>query len=830
VDKRKLFLVCNAHLDPVWAWELEEGIATTLATFRTAAELCEEFDGFVFNHNEVILYDWIERYDPELFSRIQKLVKEKKWHIMGGWYLQPDCNMPSGESFVRQILVGRNYFQKKFGARPTTAINFDPFGHSQGLVQILAKSGYDSYLFCRPHAEFCTLPGKNFNWIGFDNSSVVASRMDGFYGSPLGQARNKATQWMKDNPEEDQGIVLWGVGNHGGGPSREDLHSFKDFIKQTKDMHVSHATPEDYFTEVKKDKDKLPNFNSDINPWGVGCYTSMIRIKQKYRLLENELFAVEKMVSIAALQNLIDYPQEELQQAQKDLLTCAFHDILPGSGIQPVEEAAIRMFDHGLEILSRIKTQTFFALANGQKRAKNGDTPILVYNPHPVKVSGYIECEFHLENHNPDQKYVMPRVYSNQKEIESQVEKEFANLNAEWRKKVVFYAELQPSQMNRFDCKFSFLDNKPEPELIEENDEINFQTEKLDIKINTKTGFVDKYRINNKDFLKPNAFRPIVIQDNEDSWGSEVKSFPQIVGHFSLMSEEQASVFSGVKNNKFNPVRVVENGPMRVIVEVLLTYGNSFICQHYKLPKLGTEIEIESRVYWNEKDKMLKLSIPTDLRGPEYRGQVAYGISELPNNGDEAVSQKWSAVVSNQQKLALTCINNGTYGSSLLDGELGLSLLRSCAYTCMPIYDRPLLVQDRFSPRIDQGERLYRFWINGGTTEERLSNIDGEALIKNEKPMALAIYPSGSGALPQPGIVLSDEAIQLCAFKKAENDDNFILRLFEPTGNARTTTLEIKSFLPAETISFTPFEIKTFKFDLKSRTIIEVDLTENCPE
>ena len=157
---KKIDLLCNAHLDPVWLWEWEEGAAEAISTFRVAADLCEQYDNFVFNHNEALLYRWVEEYEPALFARIQRLVQEGKWHIMGGWYLQPDCNMPSGESFVRQILVGRRYFQDKFDVQPTTAINFDPFGHTRGLVQIMAKSGYDSYIFCRPSQQDCPLPGQ----------------------------------------------------------------------------------------------------------------------------------------------------------------------------------------------------------------------------------------------------------------------------------------------------------------------------------------------------------------------------------------------------------------------------------------------------------------------------------------------------------------------------------------------------------------------------------------------------------------------------------------------------------------------------------------------
>ena len=139
---KKLHMICNAHLDPVWLWDWEEGIAAALSTFRIAAKFCREYDGFVFNHNEALLYQWVEEYEPDLFREIQKLVKEEKWHIMGGWFLQPDCNMPSGESFSRQVEEGREYFYQKFGVVPRTAVNFDPFGHTRGLAQILKKAEY----------------------------------------------------------------------------------------------------------------------------------------------------------------------------------------------------------------------------------------------------------------------------------------------------------------------------------------------------------------------------------------------------------------------------------------------------------------------------------------------------------------------------------------------------------------------------------------------------------------------------------------------------------------------------------------------------------------
>lgn len=227
---KDLHLICNAHIDPVWLWDMEEGISAAISTFRMAAVFCEEYDGLVFNHNEVVVYKWIEEMEPELFARIQELVRKGKWHIMGGWYLQPDCNMPGGESFIRQMEAGREYFREKFGKQPTTAINFDPFGHSRGLVQLMAKAGFDSYLFCRPGQGDCPLPADDFIWVGFDGSEIMAHRAD-TYGTLMGEAGKKVEEWMdaqNRKPEEKQplaGCMLWGVGNHGGGPSRVDLEN-----------------------------------------------------------------------------------------------------------------------------------------------------------------------------------------------------------------------------------------------------------------------------------------------------------------------------------------------------------------------------------------------------------------------------------------------------------------------------------------------------------------------------------------------------------------------------------------------------------------------------
>jgi alpha-mannosidase len=824
---KTLHLICNAHLDPVWLWEWEEGAAEALSTFRVSAEFCEEFSGFVFNHNEVTLYKWVEEYEPELFERIQKLVKQGKWHIMGGWYLQPDCNMPSGESFVRQMLIGRNYFWDKFGVAPTTAINFDPFGHSRGLVQIMKKAGFDSYLFCRPGVNDCPLPAEDFIWVGYDGSEIMGHRAAEHYLSALGKADHKINKYLEKHPNQEVGSVLWGVGNHGGGPSRVDLEKLKVLIKDNKEFKILHSTPEAYFKQLKESGATLPRHEKDLNSWAVGCYTSQIRIKQKHRLLENELYMVEKMMSHVSILGLTKYPYDEIHEVACDLMVAEFHDILPGSSIQNVEEASLRLIDHGLEILSRIKARAFFILARGQKKAKENEIPILAYNPHPFKVIGSFECEFQLADQNWKEEFTLPIIYQNGLKIPSQPEKELSNLNLDWRKRVVFKAELEPGQMNRFDVKLEIVPAKPAPKLFPENGLLKFKTKELEVDINCKTGLVDRYSINGEEYLKPNAFTPLVMEDNDDPWGMETMNFNKVSGQFTLMSDEKGTKFSGIHDKTLPSVRVIEDGDVRTVIEALFQYADSFLIQTYKLPKQGTEVEVQVRLHWNEKSKMLKLSVPTKITEGIYTGQVAYGREDLTGGGKEVVAQKWSAINHLKSDRVFTCINDGIYGSDFKDGEMRLSLLRSSGYSGHPIQKRPIMAQDRYSSRIDQGERFYRFWLNGGKYNDRMNAIDREALALNEKPFVLSFFPSGAGEVPKVSLVLSDSTILVTAFKKCERSNDYIIRLFEPIGKKTITNLEIPLLGVRKEISLNSFEIKTLKLDVKTKLLSEIDMMEN---
>jgi alpha-mannosidase len=828
MTEKKLFLICNAHLDPVWLWTWEEGAAEAISTFRAAAGMCEEYDGFIFCHNEAVLYQWIQEYEPDLFVRIQALVKEKKWHIMGGWYLQPDINMPAGESIVRQIMTGRRYFKKYFGVEPETAVNFDSFGHTRGLVQILKKSGYSSYLFCRPGQDDLSLPSDDFIWVGYDGSKILAHRAADHYNSGMGKAVEKVKLWISRNNKKQTGLLLWGIGNHGGGPSREDLEKLGRYMSEQKGWKISHSIPEDYFDALGSIEKQLSRVEQDLNPWAVGCYTSMSRIKSGHRALENAYYLTEKMASHASLAGVMVYPSAALQEALEDLLFCGFHDILPGSAIPEVEIQALRRMEHGMEILSRVRARAFFALLKGQPRASEDEFPIFVYNPHPYPVEKQIVVEFQPAEPVYDRNLRRIPVITSEEGhvIPSQLEKESSSIAIDWRKKVVFSASLLPSRMHCYSCHLKTEQVKASQSLKSRKDYC-FQSDIAEFIIHPETGWLSSYKVKGKSYLNNNGLKVLVLEDYADPWGMQVKGFRKVKGKFQLTSPQESARMAGVLADDLPPIRIIEDGPLRTVVEALFSYNRSSLCLHYIFPKKGSEFEIKLRIFWQEKDTMLKLSLPTPFSSGTCLGQVAYGVEEFYSCDSEQVAQKWEAVVSTGKTHAITVINQGTYGFDFYQGEIRLSMLRSAAYAAHPVgEDVPIVPQDRFTPRIDQGERVFRFWVNGGPGSERLKKIDREALVKNEEPLALCCFPGREGEKPLPGLSLSDDVVQVTAVKLDEENNRLIIRLFEPTGKKRHIELSIPVLELLYSVRLEGFEIKTLAVDLDSKKIYETDLME----
>jgi len=819
----EIHLICNAHIDPVWQWEWEEGAASAVSTFRAAADFCEEFDDFVFCHNEAVLYRWVEEYEPKLFKRIQKLVAAGKWHIMGGWYLQPDCNMPSGESIIRQMQLGRAYFEEKFGQVNTTAVSFDAFGHSRGLVQLLKKAGYDSYLIMRPMNWLMKVPADDFLWVGYDGSEIMTHRINTGYNSPLGGAAKKIEEWLKQHPDAELGMIPWGVGNHGGGPSRKDIADINAFKAGCPEKGIRHSLPETYFASLSKKKDTLSRVDESLRPFSVGCYTSQIRIKQQHRELEGLLAQTERMLSHAAMAGLIEYPAEDILEAARALCMSEFHDILPGSSIQAVEETSLQTLYHGKEIVSRLRARAFYALAAAQKKAAPGEYPILVYNPFPYEVEQDVECEFMLADQNWKEEFTDMTVWQDGKQLPGQIEKERSNLPLDWRKRVVFRATLKPMQMNRFDCRPNVLEKKPVPTCAEENGCYVFDNGRLKVEISQATGLMKSYCADGFEYLADEAMKIRVIRDSVDPWGMEVREFRDVIGEFRLATQEESAHFAGVYAGTLPPVRVIEDGAVRTVIEASFVYGDSFALITYKLPKAGKAVKVDVRILNAEKDKMLKLSVPSVLK-EKYLGQSMFGTEAFKTDGSECVAQQWTASVGGGRMLTL--INNGVYGSDSEGGEIRASLLRSAGYTAHPINDRVILPQDRFSARIDQGERLYSFVLEGGTEAERTENVSRQAQQVNEAPYALSFFPDGEEGVNTQAALLEGDGVQLTAMRPSADGKSMIVRLFESTGKPGKAKITLPLIGAEAEVSLGAFEICTLKADLMSGTVTRAGLLE----
>ena len=811
-----IFLVCNAHIDIVWLWSWEEGVAETLSTFRTAVRFCKEYEGFVFNHNEAVLYEWIEEYEPALFQEIKALVEQGRWHIMGGWYLQPDCNMPSGESFVRQILKGRCYFRDRFHADPATAINFDSFGHSRGLVQIMKKCGYDSYVVCRPGQKDFALEDNDFLWVGCDGSEIMVHRIVNGYSSGRGRIKEKADKYLEQNPGVENALLLWGIGNHGGGPSKEDLEMIR---KMRQDGYLlEHTTPEDYFRAVRESGKPLKRIRKSMQHWGVGCYTSSIRVKEYHRRLESEYFSTEKMAAHAAALKILEYPRKQLNDALRDLLCLQFHDTLSGSSIKRGEDDALRLAGHGLEILSRLKLKIFLAMLQGEAQSANEDgtyrTPVYLYNPHPFEVEDIFEYELALAD-TIREGFGRCILENAQGPVETQTEREENNVPIQWRRRMAFQTKLKPYSMQRLDFSTVIEETAPARSKVDDmGTGIVLKNETMKVVINRQTGLLDAYQAGGKDYLREGSFLPLVFEDDHDSWGMTKNKYNILAGAFHIRRNKE-----GIPE-----VQIIEEGAVRTIVECVFEYQRSTMIIRYKVPRRGTEIEIEILLKYAEELKVVKLGIYTPYEQGKYLGDTAFGVEELDQEEQEVAAQKWVGVTDGVSMVTL--INDSVYGSSYKRGSFFPTLIKSCGYAAHPMSGRKHMPEDRFIDCSDHISKTYRFYLNAQDMQSRMERIGKEALVKHERPFILNGFTNPSYPVDRPFMTLSDTRILCSAVKYAEDETGLVVRLFNTTDRQLQGVLAMELYETKLRVSLGPYEIRSFLYRFHEKEWIEVTLLE----
>jgi alpha-mannosidase len=390
-----LFMIGNAHIDPVWLWRWQEGFQEIKATFRSALDRMKEDEDFVFIASSAAFYAWVEQTDPAMFAEIQESVADGRWGLVGGWWVEPDCNLPAGESFVRQGLYGQRYFQSRFGRIARVGYCPDSFGHNAVLPQVLKRSGLDFYVFMRPSPhENADLPHL-FWWEADDGSRVLTYRIPYAYGTSGSQLeahiRRSAELLAADSHAS---MCFYGVGNHGGGPTQENLALIYALGEDASLPMLNMALLEPLFVILSEQRIRLPVVHDELQHHASGCYAAHSGVKRWNRQAEQALLAAEKWSTLATWINKLPYPAAGFERAWKDVLFNQFHDILAGTSIEAAYDDARLLYDEARAIAARATNAAVQSLAWQVRIQPEAETiPVIIFNPHawtshvPVEVT-----------------------------------------------------------------------------------------------------------------------------------------------------------------------------------------------------------------------------------------------------------------------------------------------------------------------------------------------------------------------------------------------------------------------------------------------------------
>ena len=386
-------MIGNAHLDPVWFWRWPAGVAEVLLTCRAAADLLEEYPQFIFTRSDVWVYEQIAALDPTLFARIKRLAAEGRWDVAGGWYVQPDCNLPTGESFRRHMDLGRDHHQRHFGACPTVGYNVDSFGHAATLPSLLREYGYDSYVFMRPGPHEKELPGNLFRWRSPDGSEVIAWRIFERYNVDTPEMMSDyITRLVSECRTEgvEHVMCFYGVGNHGGGPTRRMIEWIVANASAIPGCELRFSSPQRFFEEVRPHAGALPVVEDELQMHAIGCYSVEREVKAQVRRAEHLALVAERTVSRFP-DDAPDHADTLVHRAWRRILFNQFHDIFDGTSVPDAYVDARDQLGESASSLNELVHSTLYRAL--LRSAPDGLHRLMVYNPSRVDFAGHIAHE-----------------------------------------------------------------------------------------------------------------------------------------------------------------------------------------------------------------------------------------------------------------------------------------------------------------------------------------------------------------------------------------------------------------------------------------------------
>jgi alpha-mannosidase len=819
---RTIHMIGNAHLDPVWLWPWQEGYQEARATFWSAIHRMDEYPDFIFTCDQVVLLSWVEEQDPELFARIRERVAEGRWVNTGGWWVEPDCNMPMGESFARQGLYGQRYLESRFERPATVGMNADPFGHNAMIPAILRGQGMDSYLFLRPGHHESDFDDTLFQWEAPDGSRVLAYRIPFEYGSPPGsiEGQTEKSLGQLDKTLGDL-MVFYGVGNHGGGPTIANIESIHRYDRMGTFGRMKMSSPREFFDEILARGDafaeSLTVRRDDLQHHAPGCYSAHSGIKAWQRRAQFAVLSAERWAAVVAMTDGVRYPREDLERAWKQILFNQFHDILPGSAIEPSYDDARDQLGESVSIAKRITAHAHNVIARQVDIPfQPGTQPVLVFNPHPWAVEADVDLQYggmprglHLVDEND-----VPVVFQNSQST--------ATTDDISRGAVAFRAAV-PALGYRL---FRYLPGaSAEPavaspltvtEGLLENDHLRIV---LDPATGWISSFVNKHTGVDVMAGVDGTQHTQVCEDPTDTWGHRVISYAWPGATMEL-----------------GRIVVRESGPLHSRVRVERAWGASTLIEEFVLSHDSSVLRVNVTLDWREQAHLLKLRFPTSLNDPRATYEIPFASLERPVDGAEEPAQGWVDLSGDVDgsPAGLTVVTTNKHAYDVSPGDepsIGITAVRSPVYSW---HDPRLLDPDGMYSFQDQGIQRFSYELIAHDGDWRAAQPTRRAAVLGS-PVRAMLESSHPGSLPRIHSFADDgaDSVIVTALKGSEDssDDpsgaDLIVRAVESAGFATSAKIALPLVGRTLDFEFLPHQVRTFRVPRDpAGDVVEVNLVE----
>ena len=806
-------MIGHAHIDPVWRWTREEGYGEVLATFRSALDRIRDYPEVAFVASSAQFYQWVAEADPRMFSEIVQRVREGRWDIVGGWWVEADVNCPSGESLVRQGLYGQTFFQKHFGRKARIGFNPDAFGHPWTLPQILIGQELQSYFYMRPGPhEKSDIPAPIFHWQGADDSRILTfSILDSYNGGEgdiVGKCRMYDRRFAATLPAVNLYALFYGVGNHGGGPTIAAIKKIQT-LGRTEFPTMRFSSLDSYVDRVKRLNPNLPVLKDELQHHARGCYSACSDVKKWNRNTEAVLLTAEKWAAVNTLLLKEPYPQAEFTSSWRKVLFNQFHDILAGSSIEAAYGDSRNDFDYARSTAGDVITRSLHRLAQKIGTADPlypSSTPFIVFNPHSWRQTVPVEIEMERlqrtaapalrdADGNPLPYQILPT----------------AGVKVGSRIRIYFLADLPALGYRIYRLDFG-LAAAPAPKAGVRVEANRLENEWVRVTFDPASGAVVSYFDKNaqRELLAGPAGIGVVLEDWDDTWGHRIVRYDREIGRFG-----QAET------------RVLEQGPERAGIRISTKFMNSTLTQEFMLSRHSPELLSRVNLDWREKCRVLKLAFPGVLKKGTLTYSQPYGFIERAMNGDEEPGQAWLDISGRDEggEFGLSVINDLACGYSVRDGELRMTVLHSTAWS----HHNPEVVTPQDNVHyMEQGEHEFRYLIFPHVGDWRRAQVAQRAQSFIE-PVQTLLTTNHPGAWPKKDSLLSltpSNSI-LTAMKLAEDGRAIIIRCVESEGRTAEGELRIGALNLSTPITLRPMEIKTYRIPLSSADAIQpVNLLE----